>query len=71
MDPKPLPKAATKSYGNRRFYAPAVVDVSLLGVLCNSCLDELGGLSASLHRECAARLRAALGEVIGGNTPEK
>ncbi len=60
MDRKPLPRAATKSYGNRRFYVPADVEVSLSGLLCDSCSDELGHSSPNLHRECARRLRKAL-----------
>lgn len=60
MDPRPLPEANTKSYGNRRFYLPADVEVRLAGVLCDSCTEEFAGSSAGLHRECARRLRKTL-----------
>lgn len=59
-DRRPLPDGATKSYGNRRFYLLADVEVSLAGVLCDSCAEEFAGSSAGLHRECARRLRHAL-----------
>src|SRR5437588_1659084 len=55
MDPNPLPEAATRSYGNRRFYMPADFEVSLSGVLCDACSEEFGGSAAYLHGECAER----------------
>lgn len=61
MDSSPLPDDAVRSYGNRRFFLPPDKNVSLVGLLCGRCLIELRGLSPSLHRECAARLRTALG----------
>jgi hypothetical protein len=65
MDRKPLPKGAVQSYGNRLFFVPPDVEVSISGLLCDRCSDELGYSSLSLHRECAARLKAALGKIIG------
>lgn len=59
-DPEALMKGASKSYGNRRFYVPADVEFSLTRLLCDRCSDEFGDSSASLHRECAERLRRAL-----------
>ncbi|HEX8746139.1 MAG TPA: hypothetical protein VF717_03010 [Pyrinomonadaceae bacterium] len=59
-DRRPLPKAATRSYGNRRFYVEADMEISLSGVLCDSCSGEFVGSSASLHLECLRWLRKAL-----------
>jgi len=63
MDKNPPPEAEGRSYGNRRFFVPPDAEVSLSGVLCDRCQDEMQYSSPGLHRECAARLRTALGKV--------
>lgn len=63
MDRKPRREGDWGSYGGRRFFVPADDEVPLEGVMCEQCRDDWGFSSAYLHRECAARLRAALGKV--------
>lgn len=60
-DARPRADGDWGSYGGRRFFVPADAEVSLEGVMCAQCRDDWGFSSAHLHRECAARLRAALG----------
>ena len=71
MDEKPLREGDWGSYGGRRFFVPADNEVSLEGVMCEQCRDDWGFSSALLHRECAARLRAALGKVTVRKAPVK
>jgi len=63
VDKNPPPKDEGNSYGNRRFFIPADIKISLSEVLCDRCHDEMQYSSAALHQECAVRLRVALGEV--------
>ena len=54
----------SQSYGNRRFYVPPDAKLSLSGVLCDACSDQMSYSGPALHRECAARLRALLGRTF-------
>lgn len=65
-DEKPRREGDWGSYGGRRFFVPADEEVPLEGVMCELCRDDWGFSSAHLHRECAARLRAALRGVTAG-----
>jgi hypothetical protein len=63
-DRNPTPEDEGNSYGNRRFFIPADMKVTLSGVLCDRCSDEMQYSSATLHRECVVRLRDVLSEVL-------
>lgn len=64
-DTGPPREGRQASYGGRRFMVPADVEVSLAGMFCERCRARTGSDILSLHRECAARLRTALGKVRG------
>lgn len=57
---EPMAEGQKISYGRRRFNIPADLEVSLAGVLCESCLRERTASTLRLHRECAHRLRKVL-----------
>ncbi len=59
-DPEPLPAGQIASYGLRSFSLIADLEVSIDGVLCESCRRERLSSFLNLHSECAKRLRKAL-----------
>lgn len=60
MDTIPSKEDVGESYGRRQFFLPPDGEISLSGVLCPSCWDEVQRSNPGLHRECAWRLREAL-----------
>ncbi len=54
------PGGKLMSYGKRRFFAPADIEIPLASVMCERCLAERSSVAISLHGECAKRLRKAL-----------
>lgn len=59
-DREALPEGGKLSYGQRRFFVPADVQVTLAGVLCDGCRRERLTTQLNLHRECSKRLRQVL-----------
>jgi hypothetical protein len=59
-DREPLPPGRKLSYGRRRFFIPADVQIQIEGVLCDGCRRERLTTQLSLHRECSKRLTKAL-----------
>jgi hypothetical protein len=63
MDTIPRKEAVGESYGRRQFFLPPDGTVSLSGVLCPSCRDDVRRSNPGLHRECAGKLKKALVKV--------
>jgi len=64
MDTIPRKEDVGESYGRRQFFLAPDGEISLSGVLCPTCRDEIRRSNPGLHRECAGRLRRALAKVL-------
>jgi len=63
-DSDSLAEGGTPSYGGRRFFVPANLEVSFLNVLCENCRRERDASSMRLHLECARRLKKGLAKAM-------
>lgn len=64
IDMIPRKEDVGQSYGKRQFFLPPDGTVSLSGVLCPTCWDEVQQSNPALHRDCAERLREALAKFV-------
>jgi len=56
----PRQRDVVRNYGNTYFFIPPDFQVSILELLCNHCIVQVGTSSFGLHRQCARRLKTAL-----------
>lgn len=63
-DPKPIPKTVSRNYGNTYFRLPTKLNMSLPGILCELCLDQISSTSLKLHKICAQKLNEALSNAL-------